>query len=353
MLRRLCAALILLTAAVPALANQPLQDDAITFSDGLDDIQVNLRISPESVEVGMPVELVITAVGEAARNARFPAPVETMGSFDVMSTTPLRSSDLGPNARGLRIVLSTYDTGNLELPVIEIKSEGRTIALGPATIEVQSLVGAEAGPNEHRDIREAIIVPIRQASWGWWAVGAVAFLVITAFMTWWWLARQPAPEPALPEDIQALRSLDELERANLPARGRVQQFFFDLTDIARTYIERRYQIQAPERTTEEFINETRRHHEMESEHAALLGRLLQAADMVKFGRDRPVAGECHRALEFVRQFVEESGSRATLFTEGPSTDAKDLVPTPVKERMAAMGIGLEGEPESIDGRVAR
>ena len=357
MMKHLFHAMIVMgSLAIATYADTPVQDassPALVFADGTDDLQVNLRVTPDTVEVGVPVELVLTAAGKAAGNARFPQPMETMGAFDVLSFTPIKSATLGPDARGLRILLSSYEIGEQDIPALEIRVGDETLTLGPATVEITTLVGAEAGPEEHRDIMEAVAVPISPLGWGWLLGGGVLVAGIIGLLVWWLLTRERSAEPEEPEDTTALKRLEELERENLPGRGQVQQYFYRLTDIARAYIERRYLIHAPDRTTQEFIVETQRHHELDPEHATMLGRLLKSADMVKFAGDRPAAADCVRAMQYVRTFVQESGARPALITEESEPDFGADTDHPLPERMTAMGLDDPRERESIGGRIER
>lgn len=350
------AALLSMGLTFPCLAVTPEEasaPEAITFTDSADGLQANLRVASETVEVGMPLELTITVTGTNAKSAMFPVIEDTLGSFDVISSTLLRSDSGLPDMRGLRIMLNSYVAGPMEIPALEITNGagGAPLVLGPATIEVSSLIGKDAGPEAFRDIRDAIAVPTERASLTTWFIAGGAILLGGGLLVWWLATRPRKPIPMEPEDTRALRQLDELEREDLPNRGQVQNFFFDLTDITRTFIERRYEIKAPEQTTQEFMVEAQRHHELDPEHGTLLARLLKSADMVKFAGDRPAVDECNRSMEFVRRFIKESGRRPVLDESGD--DAGNPVSPAVAERMASMGLDESPAPDTFAGRIER
>ena len=68
-------------------------------------------------------------------------------------------------------------------------------------------------------------------------------------------------------------------------------------------------IDAPDRTTEEFIREMRAHPRLAEEHQRLLGGFLRSADLVKFALHRPPAEECGLAMATARRFVDETAAR--------------------------------------------
>ena len=83
-------------------------------------------------------------------------------------------------------------------------------------------------------------------------------------------------------------------------------FYTRLSDIVRQYIERRFMIMAPERTTKEFLREAARRGELTIGHKELLAGFLRAADMVKFALHLPAAIDCDDAFRSAGAFVDET-----------------------------------------------
>jgi len=66
--------------------------------------------------------------------------------------------------------------------------------------------------------------------------------------------RMPAiAPPPLPAHEAALTALAELEASQLLARGQVKEYHIELSDILRTYVERRFGIEALEMTSHEIL----------------------------------------------------------------------------------------------------
>ena len=106
-----------------------------------------------------------------------------------------------------------------------------------------------------------------------------------------------------------------VSRALLESQARVlddaevDAWFVELSAIVRRYLEGRYQVRAPELTTEEFLQEARRAAGLSAEHRDLLTAFLERCDRVKFAGYRPDAEESLATLKAARAFVEDTRLR--------------------------------------------
>jgi hypothetical protein len=107
----------------------------------------------------------------------------------------------------------------------------------------------------------------------------------------------------------AIALLRVLEGRGAPAAVDADAWFVELSAIIRAYIERRYDIRAPELTTEEFLQEATRGNRLSEAHCALLSSFLQRCDRVKFAGYRPDAQESLDSLSAARAFVEDTRLR--------------------------------------------
>jgi len=81
---------------------------------------------------------------------------------------------------------------------------------------------------------------------------------------------------------RAWAELDRLLGKGLPGRGRYKDFYVELTMVVRRYIQRKYGIQAPHLTTEEFFAELVKSNNQTIKQSNDLQAFLESADMVKF-----------------------------------------------------------------------
>jgi len=104
---------------------------------------------------------------------------------------------------------------------------------------------------------------------------------------------------------RARHELDELLARDLPAHGRFKEFYFAITAIVRTYIERQHGIRAPELTTPEFLAAAARRPDFAPAIIARLQRFLEAADLVKFAARTPTPDAIRDTIDTARDYLSE------------------------------------------------
>jgi hypothetical protein len=108
----------------------------------------------------------------------------------------------------------------------------------------------------------------------------------------------------------AVAHLRALEERGPPDETAADAWFVELSSIVRRYLEQRYEIRAPELTTEEFLQVATARPELSAEHRGLLSSFLERCDRVKFAGYRPDADESIATLKAARGFVEDTRQRA-------------------------------------------
>ena len=111
---------------------------------------------------------------------------------------------------------------------------------------------------------------------------------------------------AYDDAVSALRALED---RGAPDTDAADAWFVELSSIARRYLEQRYEIRAPELTTEEFLLVATARPELREDHRGLLTSFLERCDRVKFAGYRPDAQESLATLAAARGFVEDTRLR--------------------------------------------
>jgi hypothetical protein len=111
---------------------------------------------------------------------------------------------------------------------------------------------------------------------------------------------------AYDEAVTALRALED---RGAPDAAATDAWFVELSAIVRRYLEQRYEIRAPELTTEEFLLVATARPELREDHRGLLTSFLERCDRVKFAGYRPDAEESLATLAAARGFIEDTRLR--------------------------------------------
>jgi len=155
---------------------------------------------------------------------------------------------------------------------------------------------------------ERLAPPARAARWWWGAVAAMA-IALGAFLLWRRRQRQAEEAPPIPPHVLALAALRELIAEDLVGRGERKAFYNRISAILREYIENRFQLRAPEQTTEEFLDGLGRSGDaLAKTHKDLLADFLQHCDLVKFAAHHPEDKEVQATFDACKKFIVETAS---------------------------------------------
>jgi len=141
----------------------------------------------------------------------------------------------------------------------------------------------------------------------WWIAITVAVLSAVGFVLWRRArARHAQPTSAQIEaatedalaELKKLRALIAVENSRLYA--------IEVSGVARRYIERRFGILAPRRSTEEFLIEAQRSPQLDIRYQKPLREFLAVCDFLKFARAQAEVPELEQMHAAVVQFVEDT-----------------------------------------------
>jgi hypothetical protein len=286
------------------------------------------RISKSEISIAEQLEVVLETAVPENTDVEFPSYSASLGDFTLKDTRilPAMMTGSGDTVRVVHRViylLEPYLSGTYTIPAMAVtfrdrKNEAEVAKLVTVEIEVpvRSLLGPDAATVEIRDIRPPLSLPpdrIQQFLPGG-LVLLLAGLAIIGFYYWKINAGKKlstAVQPR-PEEI-ALQELDRLLAEDLLTRGEIKLFHLRISDILRHYMENRFGLKAPERTTEEFLLELSRAkssaNTLLSSHKVLLTDFLTQCDLVKFAKHEPSIAECKKTVVICREFIEKTSEK--------------------------------------------
>lgn len=147
---------------------------------------------------------------------------------------------------------------------------------------------------------------------GRWIVLAFLILAVIAVIVWLIIRyknNKPVKileRPKEPPYVIALRRLDELKEKKLYQQGLIKEYYSELTDILRTYIEQRFRIAALEQTSTEIINSFKIAKVIDDKQLELLQNLLRTADFAKFAKFKPTNDVNEQNWNLTKEFIENT-----------------------------------------------
>lgn len=271
-------------------------------------------------QVGLRLEV---AVPQGMRVA-FPALADTVTSkIDVVSE--LKTDTVIVN--GLLTLkrdylITSFDSGLHYIPPFKFEYAGND---GSGSVESASLALNVVNPFESVDPQKGItdIKPpfnlpftLRELlKYLPYVLAALLVFAIIVFGVLYYLRRKGkiapfiAPKPKEPAHVIALRELERIKSEKKWQHNRVKEFYSELTDTLRKYIEDRFGIQAMEFTSDQTLDALRQQGFSDKKNLDQLSTILNLADLVKFARYEPLPDENDlmviHALFFVNQTKAE------------------------------------------------
>lgn len=246
-----------------------------------------------------------------------------------------------PTGQGLRrvfrIQLQYFDVGEGKVPAFPLTYVGpdgevHTVSVPPRAFTVDALLANETEPTRQgEDPPISIEYPNTTAEIAIYTALATLLAALLAWLAWRRFARrereQPAPPP-VPPHVEAFDRLDALAAKNLPEAGQFQEYYLELTEIARAYLERRFQIPALDRTTDEIRRALLRAGDRIAPiDPAEFVAFLQQADLVKFARMAGAIEAAEQAMAYVRDLVEQTRADRQVAPESPEPEGDGPGPT--------------------------
>lgn len=286
----------------------------IWLSSGSIAQEVFLSADKDALKIGEQVELTLELNGVNPNDlATWPQVEDSLsGGWEIIQQSGIDSVE---TSLFQRYLVTRWDSGYAVVPPFEIK-------LNETTLESNPLLLYVAWPDSVSQVELRDIKDIREVNYGifdWmkdnamWLI-SIVLLLLAAFLLYRWqknrpVKEKPAPKekevPLEPAHIIAFERLNQLEQKTLWQKGFVKEYYSELSDITRTYLEHRYRVPALERTSREIIYDLRTTG-MTQEQLQKVRALLEIADMAKFAKYKPVETENISALRNVRTFVEET-----------------------------------------------
>lgn len=129
------------------------------------------------------------------------------------------------------------------------------------------------------------------------------------------------PKPREPAHVVALRELDRIKEEKLWQKGKVKEYYSDVTGVLRTYMEERFGIPAMEQTTDEIIRAFLSNRDLIQEKLLNnLHQMLPLADLVKFAKYQPLPDDHHLVLVNAYFFVNETKQMESIKPVKPAEE---------------------------------
>lgn len=287
-----------------------------TTSSAAQDAMVKAVLDSQEILIGDQINLDLTVEIADESTVTWPVFTDTItGQLEVIQSSipDTTTKETGETVIHQRLVITSFDTGFIVLPPIDFVSNQDSLQLlstEPMLIFVSDIpVEMEA---DIKDIKEPYDVPYNWKKWIKWGLLALLIiaLIVLGIFLWKKYRKEPEapiarPKPKRPAHEIALEKLEALRQKKLWQNDQVKEFYIELSDIVREYIEFQFDVLALEMTTDETISALQLKG-LEDEKIKPLKAMLQMADLAKFAKYKPIANENEQNFGTVKTFVNQT-----------------------------------------------
>lgn len=274
--------------------------------------QISSTVDSSQIKIGSQFHLIIKASVNAKDKVVFPN-AKNFGALEVLESYPI---DTIQNNSQYELIkkygLTQFDSGRYVIPRLLVKINQKEFRTDSLSIIVNN-VKVDTTKQQMYDIKD-IIATEKEPSSEWWKLFVLLVLVVASGFASYFIIKRLQKNSEQKEEFfaspieKAISYLQNLDKKQLVQRGDVKEYYSEMTDIARTYIEESIAIPAMESTSSELMEALKK---AISEKKMFVNReeldkfrqVLENADLVKFAKSKPLQFEIEKDKSIVDKFI--------------------------------------------------
>lgn len=313
-----------LTCLVPS--NATYAQDPLEHTVRKGPVEATVGLEPADSMIGDSISLRLRVVAEKGVELLMPEFGQALERFTIFDF----KSDEKIDDEGRTVAIQSYQlqpprSGPQSIPPIMVEFVDRRDGAKPApdgldayellterlSFDVQSVLPKDAAAELNPPLGKlATLDPSDRTTWPWIIV--VLATIATAPFAWqWWMTSRRKARRRSAYDISMSR-LKRLMDQTAQSPEQMDAFFVELSGVVRWYLENRFDLRAPELTTEEFLELMSQSPDLSGDHQSLLRDFLRRADLVKFAHFMPSTNDIDESVAAARRFLEETRLDAPL-----------------------------------------
>lgn len=283
-------------------------------------VSVTLTLSPDQPRIGDELTFEISVKAEPEVDLLMPEFGEALNRFAIINYVPENNISAGGATTAIqRYTLQADTSGDTAIPPILVEFvdnrpgkaatpddfDAFEILTDPIAFQVESVVD---GSLQLKPPMGKLEIPEPATQTSWWTAGIVGLVGFVSILlaAVWWLRRGRAKQRSAYEVASWKIGKLRLDQESPSPQLSVEQFFVEISDVVRLYLEQRFNLRAPELTTDEFLQLAQAESELTKQHQLMLGEFLQQADVVKFAGVSASREDVRRSLDLAARFVDET-----------------------------------------------
>lgn len=323
-----------------------------TMGSGLLFSQVKIQVDTTHIRIGEQIIYEISTANTSP--VLFPVlKLDSLKKIEIVGDLPI---DTLKNRLYKKYLLTGFDSGSYVIPAQEVLINNQRFLTDSILIQVGTVAvdTIKQGLFPLKPIYKAPPKTWHEYLWIlWWLL----VILIVIAMVWWFAFKgkkiiQFKPKKILtPFDI-ALTQLKALDEKDLIGQQKIKEYYTELTDIVRNYIEKDLKITAMEVTSDELVTLLKKTNKYKKlgisrEQINHLELFLHNSDLVKFAKGKPETETINNDRSFAETVLKELKtvvSKPETDSEGNSLQEMEaeeiIIKTNRKRRRIGIGVGV-------------
>jgi hypothetical protein len=297
-------------AAEGDLWAQPEAPDTVSSLPG---IEIRTSVDRAEIYVGDLVTYSLSIVYDSSFDLVPPPLGANLGAFEVkdyQSDVITRLED-GRIRSDNTFIISTFTTGDYVIPALPVlfrmpDSSRKVLLSEPVPVKVRSLLREGKDSADIKPLKAPYEFPPDLKRYYVWGGVGLALIIALVVLAWWFRRRRrPKEEPGdlrPPWEIASAR-LALLKEKPLLAEGRFKEYYLELSEIAREYMGRVYELNVLDMTTGEFLTKFAAIEAPDGLQESM-AEFLKHADLVKFAKYVPEHGRPQADFDVVYGMID-------------------------------------------------
>ena len=317
--------------------------------------QISSSIDSTQIKIGSQFNLTIKAKVNEKDKVVFPDG-KFFGALEILESYPI---DTIKNDNQYELIkkygLTQFDSGRYVIPKLLVKINQKEFRTDSLSILVND-VKVDTTKQQMYDIKDIIATEEKPMSEWWKLLILLVFIVASGFASYFIIKRLQKDKEQKEEFFaspieKAIAYLQNLDKKQLVQRGDVKEYYSEMTDITRTYIEESVHIPAMESTSSELIESLKKAIKdkkmfVNREDLEKFSRVLENSDLVKFAKSQPMLFEIETDKKIIDKFLliidkalpRTEDQAAILFAE--EVRKKEMQKQKFKRLVMSIGISM-------------